>query len=1167
MQHHQTAFITLRVICQLSAFIALFFIGQVNAATVPAPNQQAQLNVYYSPSVVDVGESVSLWWNTANVDRCELDGIGNITLGVGTLTNITEPYSKQSTIRCYHDNGDVLSRSAFLTVNGTPALTEIASFTAPSQQTNRGDAITLSWSVNNATSYTMDNGVTFSSNATSVSVAPLTTTTYTLTANGTFGPVSESITINVIIADSDNDGMPDYWELLHGFNLSINDAALDSDGDGLSNLGEFTANTQPGNPDSDGDGIPDGYEVLSGNLDPNDPTDVEYGVEEQTIPFPVKVHATTNDTYPNVNVYLPFLDDADDSNGAVNTYHLEWTSHTTGNLRTKGINYAQCCGVTIQFGGDLIINHPYPGRVVVKDSAGNPIGETEWFTFTVKTLQNITYNANMTYKRKVIVNGPDNDRDLDGVIDQLDAFPDNPSEWEDSDGDGVGDNSDAFPNNYAESRDVDKDGIGDNVDPINNKAMDYIITTYAENSGAFPNVTLSFPGITDLDPSFGTIASYTLVWQKFEGGSWRELKSYAPCVETDCFNAITIQGDMGINTDYPGSIVVRNENGTVVAQTDAFFFSAKSGETVTLNTIMRYGAVFPVGDEYVLTAPVKTCKYDTAITNGCEVTLKGELPIGNSDSLCLYKNGIATGQCFTESFETTQTIVGDSSAGFSTTEFELRNQVVVMANVSTVAIISRITEISASPAQCELPENGSGCDIELTLNTNESYPYCLFKYDPVSDDYVEQACDLTGTSVLTDKLYESGTYRYAFSLKQIGSDGITLMEETDVIAMNAFKPVSTSTTPCFSWEPEPALDLQEIRLYEQGDSLIGNEIATIQLSATASSVCFADSGWEDKRETVELNKPLIAGNAYYWRVMSKRPGHQFDASDFSKIVPIVLEGTFSATNCILNSDGLCSSTISWASNLLDETPLCLVNKGDPENPIACSVSGTVSQLVQEGSTTFDLIVEGWTKQSNILASASMVTINLPSAITFNGSQGNECQKSSTNDCATEITWDTGAAADQNVCLFNVADLSTPIACGISGSATVSVVGGSNEFVLMLETPNNWVTFSEYVIDVIESDSSGASYSGACSAIKTIITDMQQDSDGLITIKVAPASNCECQPDTMTFTNQEGQAFFTGAAFSAFIAQRPVDIKGAWSGDLETCTGATGSTLKHLRVYQ
>ena len=56
------------------------------------------------------------------------------------------------------------------------------------------------------------------------------------------------------------------------------------------------------------------------------------------------------------------------------------------------------------------------------------------------------------------------DSDGDGVNDDEDAFPDDPSETADSDKDGVGDNADAFPNDPTEVADCDNDGVGDNED-------------------------------------------------------------------------------------------------------------------------------------------------------------------------------------------------------------------------------------------------------------------------------------------------------------------------------------------------------------------------------------------------------------------------------------------------------------------------------------------------------------------------------------------------------------------------------------------------------------------------------------------------------------------------------------------------------------------------------
>jgi DNA-binding MarR family transcriptional regulator len=66
--------------------------------------------------------------------------------------------------------------------------------------------------------------------------------------------------------DDDNDGMPDTWELLYGLDpYNFNDAELDTDSDGWSNLIEYQQGTNPTKPDTDDDG----------SIDPSDvyPTD------------------------------------------------------------------------------------------------------------------------------------------------------------------------------------------------------------------------------------------------------------------------------------------------------------------------------------------------------------------------------------------------------------------------------------------------------------------------------------------------------------------------------------------------------------------------------------------------------------------------------------------------------------------------------------------------------------------------------------------------------------------------------------------------------------------------------------------------------------------------------------------------------------------------------
>jgi len=111
-----------------------------------------------------------------------------------------------------------------------------------------------------------------------------------LAADGTLYLTGESqVTAIDTEGDTDTDGLLQWWERRYGGDL---DPAADIDQDGLTNLQEFTAKTNPLLADTDGDGLSDSHEINSSLTDPLDADMDKDGLSDG-------VEINTSTTHPN----------------------------------------------------------------------------------------------------------------------------------------------------------------------------------------------------------------------------------------------------------------------------------------------------------------------------------------------------------------------------------------------------------------------------------------------------------------------------------------------------------------------------------------------------------------------------------------------------------------------------------------------------------------------------------------------------------------------------------------------------------------------------------------------------------------------------------------------------------------------------------------------------
>ncbi len=228
------------------------------------PGNQLRWGLFDAPGVPSTGAGAGYlgFWATAPAS-----GAADLRSADGSTTN---PFSGSAT---------ALVVSASDPDGGSPQFGQGLAFTLAVERTGAAEA-TVSASLSNGADLLIE----WPPTATAASPASFTYDAVGFLLGGTLDASSAAFTGVAVEgvappADSDGDGMPDGYETANGLDPDSDDAALDLDGDTLTNIDEYRGadgtpgsgdETAPDLADSDGDGSRDDAELARGT-DPNDP--------------------------------------------------------------------------------------------------------------------------------------------------------------------------------------------------------------------------------------------------------------------------------------------------------------------------------------------------------------------------------------------------------------------------------------------------------------------------------------------------------------------------------------------------------------------------------------------------------------------------------------------------------------------------------------------------------------------------------------------------------------------------------------------------------------------------------------------------------------------------------------------------------------------------------
>ena len=260
--------------------------------------------------------------------------------------------------------------------------------------------------------------------------------------------------------DDDNDGMPDIFESFFSLNVLVDDAAGDADGDGVSNLEEYTLGTNPtvinsDTIDTDGDGVLDVTDNCLSivNVDQADLDSDSIGdlcdddkdgdnVTNASDAFPEDVNESADLDGDDIG---DNADTDDDDDGMTDAFEVLYefdprdSSDASGDPDSDGLTNSE--EFTLQT-NPLVHNNPQDTTDSDADGA---------FDFA-DNCPSVANADQADLDSDGVGDVCDTDRDNDNVLNDADAYPDDASETADFDGDDIGDNADT---------DDDNDGMSD----------------------------------------------------------------------------------------------------------------------------------------------------------------------------------------------------------------------------------------------------------------------------------------------------------------------------------------------------------------------------------------------------------------------------------------------------------------------------------------------------------------------------------------------------------------------------------------------------------------------------------------------------------------------------------------------------------------------------------